>query len=750
MQFCPMLIAILLAADTLWSDSGTGPWSTAPVRWYGDTANAVRTASGVQLNAPASGKTFLWADAPIVPPAEWRGQVVLNFNPSSSNYFEMRFAEDGSGNGVGARFGASDDCISLGKLTKNSLTTWTKSNPGILSNARSEIRWKLTWSRQNYWTLAFSLDSNWVVLDSTVFSPTAPARYVGLKAVYTSSNRNRFTVGPLSVFGRVQPEPVGQSPPDKPAPMNETQWRITEVLAAPDPTRPGAPSVDFVEVHYTGTDTIRTEGWSLAVNQYSYPLSAKQWTPGEVAILGDSNGFSPQLRRLVWHGKIQVLSSYCWIQLRDAYRRPVVQSHIDPKWFVPADKSKGGFSWEAQTKQLTCLSPIGWSVCSLPGGSSPGVLSVGADSAVGARTGGIRRWRWDDERTLEVVFRHPMSCINRKETTLSIDSITPDSIWAVSPWTWLLRWEENLDWSGAHSKSLRWSGTKHCDGTDLDTVLIVGWPESAEPGEWKITELLLNPLPGESRYLELQNTSEKWLNVGDLRVVSVDPVTRTDLSYRILAEPGVCIAPKSCIVLSESWVRMASDFSELDSFRFYKSAAALPWNDDLAVGRIEDENGQPLIAFHAEKSDHFLGLMSSEGHSLVPVYEHQTETAQLEWTSHAPGSGSPGISQPFVAIPNANGRWSVRNNRCRWGAPAVVEYHDLAQPVLAECWISTPSGQRILQLMHQELLDSSGLLVWDGRMSNGFLAPDGTYLMCVRGVDAKNRSFAKSWGIQVR
>lgn len=745
-----MLIAILLAADTLWSDSGTGPWSAAPVRWYGDTAHAVRTVDGVQLNALESGKTFLWADAPMVPPAEWCGQIVLNFNPSSSNYFEMRFMEDGLGNGVGVRFGAVDDGISLGKLTKNSLTTWAKSNPGILNNARSEITWKLTWSKQNHWTLAFKLDTTWIFLDSTVFAPAEAARYVGWKAVYTSSNRNRFTVGPLSVFGRVQPEPVGQSPPDIPEPMNEAHWRITEVLAAPDPTRPRAPSVDFVEVHYTGTDTIRTEGWSLSVNQYSYPLSSKRWAPGEVAVVGDSNGFPSQLRPLVWHGKIQVLSSYCWIQLRDAYRRPVVQSHINPKWFLPSDKSKGGFSWEAQTKQLTCLNPIGWSVCSLPSGSSPGELSVGSDSAVGRRAGGIRIWRWVDERTLEVVFRHPMSCINRKEISLSLDSITPDSIWAVSPWTWLLHWEELLDWSGAPSKSLRWSGTKHCDGTDLDTVLVVGWPESAEPGDWKITELLLNPLPGESRYVELQNTSEKWLNAGDLRVVSVDPVTRTDLSFRILTEPGVSIAPKSCIALSESWARMASDFSELDSFRFHQSAAELPWNDDLAVGRIEDADGQTMIEFHASKSHHFLGLIRTEGHSLVPALQHETETAQIEWTSHAPGSGSPGMVPASVAISNANGQWRMRNNRCRWGAPAVVEYHDLAQPVLAECWISTPSGQRILQLLPRGLLDSNGLLVWDGRMSNGLRAPDGTYLMCVRGVDAKNHSFAKSWGIQVR
>lgn len=744
-----MLLTLLLAADTLWSDSGTGPWSAAPVRWYGDTAHAVRTPTGVQLNAPASGKTFLWADAPLVPPAAWSGQIVLNFNPSSSNYFEMRFAEDGSGNGVGVRFGASDDGISLGKLAKNSLTTWAKSNPGILSNARSQITWKLTWSKQNYWALAFNLDSNWIVLDSTVFLPTEPARYVGWKAVYTVSNRNRFTVGPLSVFGRVQPEPVGQSPPDKPTPMNEAQWRITEVLASPDPTRPGAPSVDFVEVHYTGADTIQTEGWSLGVNQYSYPLSPKRWTPGEVAVVGDSNGFPPQLRPLVWHGKIQVLSSYCWIQLRDAYRRPVVQSHIDPKWFVPSDKSKGGFSWEAKTETLTCLNPIGWAVCSLPSGSSPGVLSMRSDSAVGARTGGIRRWRWADERTLEVVFRHPMSCINRKETRLSLDSLPPDSIWAVSPWTWLLHWEEFLDWSGASSKFLRWGGTKHCDGTNLDTVLIVGWPESAEPGDWKITELLLNPLPGETRFVELQNASKKWLNAGDLRMVSTDPVTRVDLSYRILTEPGVCVAPKSCIALSESWVRMASDFSELDSFRFHLSAS-LPWNDDLAVGRIEDADGQTLMEFRANKSNHFVGLMSSEGHSLVPVLLHETETAQIEWTSHAPGRGSPGVVQSFVVNPNVNDGWSIRNYRCRWGAPAVVEYQDLAEPVLAECWISTPSGQRILQLLHQELLGSSGLLVWDGRMSTGFQAPDGTYLMCVRGVDAKNRSFAKSWGIQVR
>ena len=250
--------------------------------------------------------------------------------------------------------------------------------------------------------------------------------------------------------------------------------------------------------------------------------------------------------------------------------------------------------------------------------------------------------------------------------------------------------------------------------------------------------------------MEFQNTSEKWLNAGDLRVVSVDPVTRTDLSFRILTEPGVCIAPKSCIALSESWARMASDFSELDSFRFHQSAAALPWNDDLAVGRIEDAEGQTLMEFHADKSDHFLGLLSVEGHSLVPVYEHESEKGQLEWTSHAPGRGSPGMVPASVAIPNANGHWAMRNNRCRWGAPAVVEYHNLAQPALAECWISTPSGQRILQLMNRGLLDSNGLLVWDGRMSNGLQAPDGTYLMCVRGVDAKNRSFAKSWGIQVR
>jgi hypothetical protein len=238
--------------------------------------------------------------------------------------------------------------------------------------------------------------------------------------------------------------------------------------------------------------------------------------------------------------------------------------------------------------------------------------------------------------------------------------------------------------------------------------------------------------------------------VGDLRVVSVDPITRVDLSYRILTKPGVCIGPKSCIALSESWVRKASDFSDLDSFRFHQSAAAMPWNDDLAIGRIEDADGQTLIEFHADKSNHFLGLLSTEGHSLVPVYQDEPDSTQFVWTSHAPGIGSPGLVPTIVAIPNENGRWRMRNNRCRWGAPAAVEYHDLAQPVIAECWISTPSGQRILQLMHRGLLDSSGLLVWDGRMSNGLQAPDGTYLMCVWGVDAKNRSFAKSWGIQVQ
>lgn len=745
-----MIIFCILATDTLWSDPGTGPWHSAPIRWYGDTAHAIRTVDGVQLDAPTPGKSFLWADAPLIPPAEWHGNITLNFNPSSSNYYEMRFAEDGTGNGVGVRFGATDDGISIGKLTKNSLTTWAKSEPGILNNERSKIHWRLTWSKQNYWTLSFDCDSIWSALDSIAFTPTEPCRFVGWKAVYTSSNRNRFTIGPLTLFGRVHPEPVEEPPLDRPEPMHDSLWRITEILASPSPTRTDAPNVDFVEIHYIGTDSIRTEGWSLSVNQYTYPLSPKSWNPGEVAVVGDSNGFPPELRPKVWHGKIQILSSYCWIQLRDAYRRPIAQSHIDPKWFVPSDKSKGGFSWEAKSINLSCLNPTGWGVSDESRGCSPGMIPNSSNLPIDLRTGGIIRWRWVNEQTIELGFRHPMNCVNRKLVTLSLDSTISDSIWATSPTSWIVHWSIPLDWTNTHSKWLIFNNIKHCDGTDLDTILEIGWPKSAVPGDWQISELLLNPLPGESRYVELLNTSDKWLNLGDLRMISVDPITQGELAYRVLAEPGVCVAPKSCVAISESWIHPTSRFLELDSFRLYQSPTTLPWNDDLAVGRMVDADGRLLVTFNANKSDHHLGLVRTEGHSLVPIYNHEHDTALFEWTSHSPGVGSPGIVPYFEVNPNPILHWQIRNNRCRWGSPAVVEYHNLAEPVLAECWISTLSGHRIVQIMARELVGRSGLFVWDGQMANGLLAPNGTYLMCVRGVDAKNRAFAKSWGIQVQ
>jgi len=745
-----MIVEILFALDTLWSDPGSGPWSTAPVRWYGDTAFVRRTGTGAVLNAPSAGKVFLWADAPVTPPASWTGQVLLHTNPSSSNYMEVRLAEDGSGNGVGIRFGAVDDGISLGKLSKNSLSTWSKSTSGILNADSSRVDWKTNWNANNYWIFQFKFpeDSAWTYLDSTQYIPTNPVRYAGWKAVFTVSNRKKMGVGSWGVYGR----PLGLYAPtgtvDRAPAMGLDHWQITEILASPSSNRVGAPRVDFLELIYMGSDTIQTDGWSISVNQYAYPLSPKKWAPGEVACIGDSLGFPIALRKKVWHGKIQILSSYCWVQLRDQYRRPIVQSHLDPSWFVPRDKSSGGFSWEAKWPNLACLNPVGWETCDAPLGSTPGTLPAEAHPQMQARTGGIRGWRWLDANTLELDFRHPMACLSGETNPMVLNEVAADSLWAVSPSTWNVYWK-TIALEPHNVYALDLNNLKHADQTPLDTVLAVGAPKAAEPGDWMVTEIVLNPLPGEPRFIELHNRSSHWLDAGELRWSRRDPTSGSETVFQSLAPSGLCVGPGKSIALAESWGRWLSNYPQHDSSVCKNSPGSLLWFDDQAYGRLEDSRGQLLLPLRVRKENHYPGLPDEEGHSLVPLFDFTHIQDSLQWTSHAPNRGSPGIPSEFAPVLTRHATWTLTQRICSAGAPAVVVYQGLAAPAVASVWVSALDGSPLVTLAKEKTLGSHGTILWDGRGPWGNLVPPGVYLLWIQGVNAKNLMFTKSWAIRV-
>jgi hypothetical protein len=530
--------------------------------------------------------------------------------------------------------------------------------------------------------------------------------------------------------------------------MGLDQWQITEILASPSSNRAGAPRVDFLELVYLGSDTIQTDGWSISVNQYTYALSPKKWVPGEVACIGDSLGFPVALRKKVWHGKIQILSSYCWIQLRDQYRRPIVQTHLDPNWFVPKDKSSGGFSWEAKWPYLACLNPIGWGVSNDPLGSTPGVLPSEPKTAIQPRTGGIRNWRWLDANTLELDFRHPMACLSGNTISIDLNEVAADSLWAVSPSTWNVFWENN---ALEHHKiyALDINNLEHADRTPLDTVLAVGAPKAAVPGDWMVTEIVLNPLPGEPRFIELHNRTSHWLDAGELRWSQIDPNTGSETAFQSLAPSGLCVGPGKSIALAESWGKWLSGYPKHDSLVCKNSLGAFMWYDDHAIGRLEDSRGQLLLPLRVRKENHFPGLPDEEGHSLVPLFDFTRIQDSLHWTSHAPNRGSPGIPSEFAPVLTSNATWTLAQRICTAGAPAVVVYQGLEAPVVASVWVSALDGSPLVTLAKEKTLGAQGTIHWDGRGPWENLVPPGVYLLWIQGVNAKNRMFTKSWAIRV-
>jgi hypothetical protein len=72
------------------------PLTSQNPNWTGDTAWMNYTNQGLRTNAPSAGSLIWRRPSRVSLDAEWHLNIKMDFNPSSANYCEFRFLEEGS------------------------------------------------------------------------------------------------------------------------------------------------------------------------------------------------------------------------------------------------------------------------------------------------------------------------------------------------------------------------------------------------------------------------------------------------------------------------------------------------------------------------------------------------------------------------------------------------------------------------------------------------------------------------------
>ena len=87
--------------------------------WYADTnCFVIDSLNRLQLMAPQqNGNVLIWHPSSALIQGQWELDIIMDFNPSSSNYTNIHLSSDSLGNGYFVKLGGTEDAVSLHKLT---------------------------------------------------------------------------------------------------------------------------------------------------------------------------------------------------------------------------------------------------------------------------------------------------------------------------------------------------------------------------------------------------------------------------------------------------------------------------------------------------------------------------------------------------------------------------------------------------------------------------------------------------------
>jgi hypothetical protein len=279
------------------------------------------------------------------------------------------------------------------------------------------------------------------------------------------------------------------------------------------------------------------------------------------------------------------------------------------------------------------------------------------------------------------------------------------------------------------------------DKVILDEVIVIAEEKPLEPilpGDILISEVLFNPVSGGSDYVEIYNNSGKEISTNRLYLASRDNKLVLTQIY-LLSKSKRMIFPDNYLALTKDtngvfpWfkIKCRECFLQMEKFPSY--------NNDFDYVVLLDENMQVIDElFYSEKMHHLL-LAEEKGISLERI-SFKTETNDIKnWhsASTTSGYGTPGYQNSQFEIED------IQTPKITFSpesfSPNFDGYNDeyqinfeLQKPgFVANISIFDAAGRFVMKLANNEILGTSGTIVWNGEDQRGQRQNLGVYVVLV-------------------
>ena len=269
-------------------------------------------------------------------------------------------------------------------------------------------------------------------------------------------------------------------------------------------------------------------------------------------------------------------------------------------------------------------------------------------------------------------------------------------------------------------------------------------------GDLVINEILFNPLPGGSDFLELVNTSRKFLNLKGLYIANTLKEKGYTLNKTTVLKPGsyICITPDTSGIINDYFIPDTAFLiqNKLPSFD----------NDtgNVTIYSYDFANHKKIMvdSFVYSENMHNSFLQDVEGISLERKNPLDETNIRFNWTSASTqeGGATPGYknSSFYVASKrNLKKHFTLANKVFAPGQGGYpneleIEYKFENSNNLANIYIFDSKGRYIYTLVNNETLGTQGVINWNGLIDGKKPSP-GLYLLYCEAINEKGKSIVE-------
>ena len=522
---------------------------------------------------------------------------------------------------------------------------------------------------------------------------------------------------------------------------------IHEVMMDPEPAV-GLPPVEYVELYNRTGFPADLTGWTLDAgsNRKTFPAVAIP-ANGYLLLARDSSlaDFGPTVP--LFTSVSSLANDGANLVLRNSSLQIIHAITYSPEWISASWKEDGGWSLEMIDPDNPCGCEDNWSSSQDPRGGTPGEANSISATNPDLVPPELLRSFLTDENTWELRFSESIDTTTLAEPSTWVvepGGSQPESLAPVSPAYTSIRLTFADPFSPGSIYTLSGSPViTDCAGNSAETPLVTqtAIPLSISRNDVIINEVLHDPYPGASRFIELFNRSNKVVDLKELAL--------------LVSDTGSSAGTGGTVVLTgDSWLMFPFDFVAVCAFektikQYYHTPnpkqflemASFPSmkNESGAIRLIRSRDEELIDGMEYHSGMHYPLLTSAEGVSLERISPERPATDPSNWHSAGENTGyatpayensqwlDPGVTEDVIAItppvfsPDNDGHddvVSISFSLNNIGFQATIVIYDAA-------------GRRIRQLASNVLVGQHDEFFWDGIREDRMKASMGIYIVYI-------------------